>query len=88
MIERAVLLSRSEPVTSEDLPIDGGPRPWSVEIAFEEGRSLHEVKRHVARQLILEALRRAAHKSEAARLLGISRHALAYQLKSLTIDCP
>jgi transcriptional regulator with GAF, ATPase, and Fis domain len=40
----------------------------------------------VTRQLILKALRESPTKQEAAKRLGLSRHALAYRMQALGLE--
>jgi len=81
VLERAVILRPAGTITAEDillgeLPARGGPPP-------EESLNLAEVEKRV----ILRALEQAAgNKSEAARLLGITRRALYGRLERLGIE--
>ncbi len=60
---------------------------WKLEIPFPEGRNLHDITSMVTRELIQEALRRTrGNRGHAASLLGISRHALAYQMRAVGIS--
>jgi transcriptional regulator with PAS, ATPase and Fis domain len=86
VLERAIMLGGGKRITERDLSLQDHRGQWSYTINFPQGRSLHDVTREVARRLVLEALRRTGgKKQDAARLLGISRHALAHQLKRLQI---
>jgi two-component system response regulator HydG len=76
-VERAVVLSRGEILSPEDLPPhiarrpagEGAPAPEAPLLAIPAGTPLAEIERRV----ILETLRRAGgDKSEAARQLGIA----------------
>ncbi len=70
-------------------PADASPPPpgdWQLTLAFPESEGFHEVLKRVARALVQEALRRGRTRQDAARLLGISRHALAHQLKALGLE--
>jgi len=75
-LERALILAGADTVEPEHLtfsrPEEVGGRPWVPEIP-EEGLSLEELER----ELILKALERAGgNKSQAARLLGLTRRTL------------
>jgi DNA-binding NtrC family response regulator len=86
VLERAIMLSPDGVLRPEACPTRQDTQDWQVVIRFPSGESLHDVTRDVARQLVTEALRRGGSKQEAARLLGLSRHALAHQLHALGID--
>jgi DNA-binding NtrC family response regulator len=83
VLERALMLSSGGVIRREHVNISAQPHEWQVVVSFPQGESLHDVTTSVARKLVIEALRRGKSKQEAARLLGISRHALAHQLQSL-----
>jgi two-component system response regulator AtoC len=86
VLERSIMLTRAPVLTREHLNIDGRGGEWELRLQFDPGRNLHDVTREVARRLVTEALHRGRTKQEAARLLGISRHALAHQIKVLDIE--
>lgn len=82
-IERAVIISRGDRITVEDLPRE--LRLPSVNshrrVAFklpEGGANLEEVERDLIRQAIE---RTGGNQTQAARLLGITRHTLLYRLE-------
>jgi len=79
LVERSVILTRGERLEEESLPpLSGGADPGG-----QTGVDLKENER----TLILQALEKSAgNKSQAARLLGISRRALYYKLKDYSID--
>jgi transcriptional regulator with PAS, ATPase and Fis domain len=85
VLERALILAGSGPIMpwhvgQGSLPSSG----WKLQVPFHEGRSLHDVTAMVTRELIQEALRRTqGNRGLAAALLGISRHALAYQMRTV-----
>ena len=88
IIERAIALSAGGRIEAADIQLDvSPPRPGAVEtaagIAFPpQGTSLDEFEEEIIR----EALRRAAgNKSQAARLLGLSRNALRYRLSKMGV---
>jgi len=88
VLERAALLSEEEVITEGDLPLHLTARKDELAVALpEDALALPEtaarVVREVERELIRRALVRAANnRTEAARLLGISRRALLYKLKA------
>ncbi|MBN2526216.1 MAG: sigma-54-dependent Fis family transcriptional regulator [Deltaproteobacteria bacterium] len=84
VLERTLMLGHETIINAADLPLaDTVNDSWQIHIPFPENETLHEITRNVSRLLIEEALRRGQTKQEAARLLGLTRHALAHQMKSL-----
>ncbi len=84
VIERGIMLSESGKFNVGVLGRNLSDETWSYTVSFPKDRSLHDISRDMKRSLIDEALRRAqGSKQEAARLLGISRHAFAHQLKAV-----
>lgn len=94
-IERSLLYATGTLLQPEDIRLDHAPRravPGNggngnggavVNDFLPEGVSLEEHEQ----QLIREALRRAAgNKSQAARLLGLSRNALRYRLSQMGLE--
>jgi DNA-binding NtrC family response regulator len=87
VLERALVHSRDGVVRREHIELSGGRDEFEIVIRFPaQGLNLHELTRDVARRVVAEALRRASSKQEAARLLGISRHALAHQIRVLGLE--
>jgi DNA-binding NtrC family response regulator len=87
VLERALVMSVDGIVRQENLTLLAAPEEWELVIRFpKEGLSLHDITRDVARRMVAEALRRAASKQDAAKLLGISRHALAHQIRVLGLE--
>jgi DNA-binding NtrC family response regulator len=87
VLERALLQTRGAIIQREHLEISAGRDAFEIVIRFPaSGLNLHELTRDVARRVVAEALRRASSKQEAARLLGISRHALAHQIRVLGLE--
>ena len=87
VIERSVLLARGPRVEAEDIKIEmgaGRARPAASTDAFlPEGMTLDQYEQ----SLIREALKRAdGNKSQAARLLGLTRNALRYRLAQMGIE--
>ncbi len=91
VIERSVLLSQGGRLEASDIKLDalagraasaaapaGGPVPF-----VPDGMTLDEFEQSILR----EALRRAAgNKSQAARMLGLTRNALRYRLTQMGIE--
>jgi DNA-binding NtrC family response regulator len=87
VIERSVLLAPGETLRAADIKIDMRPASSSTAApAFlPEGMTLDEYEQ----SLIREALKRASgNKSQAARLLGLTRNALRYRLSQMGLDSP
>ena len=85
VIERSLLLSSSSRLEARDIKLDGAPAPAAEGSAqfLPEGMTLDEYERSVIR----EALRRAnGNKSQAARLLGLTRNALRYRLAQMGME--
>jgi len=87
VLEAALMHSQGRAIKWEHLnPTNQSSSSWKVVVNFpNEGGSLKQTRKEVTRQLVLEALRRGKTKQEAAQLLGISRHALAHQIKTLNV---
>lgn len=82
VVERAVVLSRGKQLDAADIRIDDlHRRPTASEDQFlPPGMSLDDYERY----LIQEAMRRAeGNKSQAARLLGLTRNAFRYRLSQV-----
>ncbi|MEW6350658.1 MAG: sigma 54-interacting transcriptional regulator [Thermodesulfobacteriota bacterium] len=87
VLERALILSGNGLLDPTHIPVPDsdfcGPRD-AAELNVPAGGSFNDTVRDVKRKLIEEALTRAGGKrQDAARLLGISRHALKRQMKTL-----
>lgn len=79
LVERSVILARGDRLEEETLP----PLAAAPIEAAETGVDLRENEK----ALIVQALEKAAgNKSQAARLLGISRRALYYKLKDFSLE--
>lgn len=84
VLERAVILSRSDTIGVEDLPPEiaqmaAGPS-GSLFTLPEEGVDLAQLER----DLVMQALQRSGgNQSAAARLLGIGRYALRYRMEKM-----
>lgn len=91
VIERSLLYATGTVLQPDDIRLDHAPRRATTQTNgnghdgdfLPEGVSLDEHER----QLIREALKRAAgNKSQAARLLGLSRNALRYRLSQMGFE--
>src|SRR5579885_1093004 len=85
VIERSLVMCASTYLDAADIKLDTTPRPRGpVGAAFlPEGMSLDQYEQ----ELIREALRRAdGNKSQAARLLGLTRNALRYRLSQMGLE--
>jgi len=83
-VERAVALSSDEIIDVDDIHLDSGPSKAVASAAplLPEGMTLEQWED----EMIREALRRAqGNKSQAARMLGLSRNALRYRLSKLGV---
>src|SRR5438309_4759201 len=85
IIERAVALSIDQVIDAGDIHLDSGStRPQTAATApvLPEGMTLEQWEDEIIR----EALRRAnGNKSQAARMLGLSRNALRYRLSKIGV---
>ena len=87
VLERAALLSEGELIGERDLPPQLTRPREELTVALPEDalaipETITRVVREVERVLIRRALARTANnRTEAARLLGLSRRALVYKLK-------
>ena len=88
VLERAIILTQDHSIGPEHLPVrlQQEPRIALADVAVAlptQGVSLEEVERSLLRQ----AMERSRYnKSEAARLLGLSRATLRYRLKKYGLD--
>ena len=85
VVERSVLLANGPTVEAKDVRIDSGQRSRgsSGDGFLPEGMSLEQYEQ----ALIREALKRAnGNKSQAARLLGLTRNALRYRLAQMGLE--
>ncbi|MBM4159981.1 MAG: sigma-54-dependent Fis family transcriptional regulator [Ignavibacteria bacterium] len=83
IVQRAVILSRGETITTNDLPAIVKERKGEKELAaLQKPTSLPERVEQLEKELVLEALRRSSgNQSQAAAELGISERNLRYRLK-------
>ncbi len=86
IIERSLVLSAGERLDAADIHLDMAHRvrqQASADAFLPEGMSLDDYEQSIIR----EALRRASgNKSQAARLLGLTRNALRYRLSQMGLD--
>jgi two-component system, NtrC family, response regulator AtoC len=85
IIERTVALSTREMIDAEDISLDISPpkAPTGTAPFLPEGISLEQWED----EMIKESLRRTnGNKSQAARLLGLSRNALRYRLSKMGLS--
>jgi transcriptional regulator with PAS, ATPase and Fis domain len=85
VIERSVLLCQGTRLESADIRLDTAvaSKPLAGEFFPPAGMTLDEFEREILR----ESLRRAAgNKSQAARMLGLTRNALRYRLTQMGIE--
>ncbi|MGH9657231.1 MAG: sigma-54-dependent transcriptional regulator, partial [Bryobacteraceae bacterium] len=85
VIERSLVLCSSTTLDAADIKLEAEPRPraGAANHFLPEGMTLDGYEQEILR----EALRRAeGNKSQAARLLGLSRNALRYRLAQMGIE--
>jgi transcriptional regulator with GAF, ATPase, and Fis domain len=85
VLERSILLAGHSRIDADDIRIDSGQRSRSAESDhfLPEGMTLDQFEQSILR----EALKRAnGNKSQAARLLGLTRNALRYRLTQMGME--
>ena len=86
VIERSIVLTTGLRLEAADIRLDTAPRAprkSAEDFSLPEGMTLDEYEQ----ALIREALRRAeGNKSQAARLLGLTRNALRYRLSQMGLE--
>ncbi len=85
VIERSLVLCRGKELDADDIKLESAPRPrgQNEHHFLPEGMTLDQYEQ----ELIREALRRAdGNKSQAARLLGLTRNALRYRLTQMGLE--
>jgi DNA-binding NtrC family response regulator len=85
VIERSLVMCGGTELDAADIRLENAPRPRAQNDAsfVPDGMSLDEYEQEIIR----EALRRAAgNKSQAARLLGLTRNALRYRLTQMGME--
>jgi DNA-binding NtrC family response regulator len=84
VIERSLVMCSGTQLDAGDIKLETAPRPKnSTEHFLPEGMTLDQYEQEIIR----EALRRAqGNKSQAARLLGMTRNALRYRLSQMGME--
>ena len=85
VIERSLVMCKGAELDAADIKLESAPRakPQSETHFLPEGMSLDAYEQDIIR----EALRRAdGNKSQAARLLGLTRNALRYRLTQMGLE--
>jgi DNA-binding NtrC family response regulator len=85
VIERSIVMATGEKLDADDIRLDMmiRSRPAAGELALPEGMSLDTYEQ----ELIKNALKQAdGNKSQAARILGLTRNALRYRLTQMGIE--
>ena len=81
IIERAVVITRGEVISSRDLPFSGSSL-GDAKSEMTATRSLKMSLEHLEHQMVKDAMTQTKnHQTRAARLLGISERTLRYKLK-------
>jgi two-component system, NtrC family, response regulator HydG len=86
IIERAVILARSDMITHDELPdVLGGLAPKSLvrEVGLTPGRSLKEVEKEMVLRTLEET---GGNRTHTANMLGISRRTLQLKLKEYGVN--
>jgi two-component system response regulator HydG len=81
-MERAVILCLGEEITPADLPERLRPERGDEPVPAMAGRSLKEMERELIRATLAET---GGNRSEAARVLGISRQTLLNKIRQYGI---
>lgn len=82
VVERSIVLRAGGVLDASDIRLDASPRK-GTETFLPQGMSLDDYEKSIIR----EAIRRAdGNKSQAARLLGITRNALRYRLSQMGME--
>jgi len=85
VIERSLVLGSGDTLDADDIKLETAPRPRAQtgEHLLPDGMTLDEYEQSIIR----EALQRAeGNKSQAARLLGLTRNALRYRLTQMGLE--
>lgn len=89
VMERSLVLASGKVLEADEIRLDMGPKSRSAPPVSDhflpEGMGLEQYEQY----LLKEALRRAGNnKSQAARLLGLTRNTLRYRLSQIGIESP
>ena len=85
VIERSLVMCTGDTLDAEDIKLENAPRPRQQDDThfLPEGLTLDQYEQEIIR----EALRRAdGNKSQAARMLGLTRNALRYRLTQMGLE--
>src|SRR5579871_5445907 len=85
VIERSLVMAKGDVLDAADIKLESAPRvkPHTEDHFLPEGMTLDAYEQEIIR----EALRRAdGNKSQAARLLGLTRNALRYRLTQMGLE--
>jgi len=85
VIERSIVMASGDKLDAENIRLDMNIRPRQTqgELGLPEGMSLDQYEQ----ELIKNALKQAdGNKSQAARILGLTRNALRYRLTQMGIE--
>jgi DNA-binding NtrC family response regulator len=89
VIERSLVMASGERLDAADIKLEAAPRPRAQSAGTDgpaflpDGMTLDQYEQ----EIIKEALRRAeGNKSQAARLLGLTRNALRYRLTQMGME--
>jgi DNA-binding NtrC family response regulator len=89
VIERSLVMCAGTQLDAADIKLESGPGPGGTSRAQSEAHSLPEGLSldQYEQEIIREALRRAdGNKSQAARILGLTRNALRYRLTQMGLE--
>ncbi len=86
-LERAIITAQDSTITAQHFGLTSYAKDWSYRVGMPtQGQSLHDITQNATREIISEALRRTKTKSAAAKVLGITRDSLNYQIRSLGLS--
>ncbi|MBN2803389.1 MAG: sigma-54-dependent Fis family transcriptional regulator [Deltaproteobacteria bacterium] len=86
VLARAMMYMENGFIKKSDLDLGNQKENFNVNVTFPCGQGLQDIIQDVSRQIISEAIRVSNTKQEAAVMLGITRHALTYQMKTLGLS--